>query len=358
MNILVFGNGSLSHADQEYKISLEFAELGHKVYLLRNKAKRFFDAGELKKHKNLTAVEMAYQEYRYDNIDLEFKPDICLGMDQSVSPFVAEYQDKTNIPGYCIFLDLPIHVIDGKDAVNYNPSYSQRFYYWINCALGLTGIIFNHEFTASEFTKRYKRKAHHVFYAVSNDNAWEENKEENGDPTNDFVFGCSRIIPYKRIDLACQAIKRTPYTYKHVFVNGDKDEIAKVEAIASSSTNKFVLYKSIPEAQKMSFYYNAKLTVYSQMTQWLGGLSPIEGMSVKTPGVCFDYPILRELYQDCVLYVKPGSIIQLREAITELYEDEDLNADLAEKGYNRFKQYFTRKVMAENILEIIQNGKF
>ncbi len=353
MNILVFGNGSLSIADQEHKLSLEFAKMGHCVYLLCNKKNRLFDSGKTEEHKNLITIDLPFQEYRYEHLTLDHKPDVCIGMDQSVSPFVAEYRDRARVPSYCMFLDLPIHVIDGKDAVNYNPTYSQRYYYWINCALELDGVIFNNSVAVDEFKRRYKRKAHLVFYSVSQDNAL-----DNFDysPSKDYVFGCNRIISYKRTDLALQAIRRTDYAYKHSFVSGDKVEMEKTYAIANASPNKFMFYEKASEDRKMELFYNAKLTVYPQMTEWIGGLSILESWSVKTPGVCFDYPVLRELYADCVLYVKPGSVIQLREAITQLYEDEDLSADLIEKGYNRFKQYFTRKVMAESLLEVIENG--
>jgi glycosyltransferase involved in cell wall biosynthesis len=80
-------------------------------------------------------------------------------------------------------------------------------------------------------------------------------------------------------------------------------------------------------------------------------MSIIEGWSVKTPGVCFDYPVLRELYQDCVVYAKPNSILDLREKIDMLYKDEAMQKEMAEKGYERYLQYFTPKNMAANMLE-------
>ena len=346
--------GSLSVAFQEYKIALEFAKKGHVVYLICNKPNSHFEVGKLEKHENLKTIEIPHSSYKYDLLDINDKIDVCLGMDQSVSPFVAEYQERRKVPGYCMFLDMPIHAIDGRDLDNYNSKYSQSYYYWINCALSLTGVIFNNSVAVDEFKKRYKRDAHLVFYSVTQDDAL---SSFEAPPTKDYVFGCNRIIPYKRVDLAVEAIIKTPYDYKHVFISGDKSEMDKINDLAPEADNKFVFYQGVSEDKKMEFFYNAKLVVYTQMVKWIGGLSILEGMSVKTPGVCFDYPALRELYGDCALYAEPGNVDQLSKAITDLYEDDDLNADVAERGYARFQQYFTREVMADNLLEVIKNGK-
>lgn len=355
MNILVFGNGTLSLAQQERKLCLEIAKKGHKVFLFCNPLTKLFSVGKIEEHENLKVFEIPMQNMRLEDFSnfTEEKIDICLGMDQSVVPLVSEYKKRFHVKSYCIFLDFPVHVIDGKDPVNYNYQYSQRFYYWINCALEIDSVIFNHQFTVDEFYKRYKRDSICVFYAVTCDDFYDKLKSE--EPTKDYVFGCNRIVPYKGVDIALQAMKRLPYEYRHAFVSGDQKEISKIQSIAKEFPYDLKFYQSVSEEMKMRLYYNAKVNINSQITEWLGGLCPIEGWSVKTPGICFDYPIMRELYDDCVLYVKPKNFMDLREKIKQLYEDEGLNKELAEKGYQRFKKYFTREVMADKLVGVL-NG--
>ncbi len=357
MNILVFGNGTLSVAQQERKICVEIAKKGHKVFLICNRPNILFNVGMIEKHENLKIFEIPMNDLKLEDFSTfsNEKMDVCLGMDQSVVPLVAEYKKRFHIPSYCMFLDFPVHVIDGKDPVNYNYQYSQRFYYWINCAMEIDSIIFNNTVAVEEFYKRYKRDSKLVWYAVMEDDYLYNLDCSVNIPTKDYVFGCNRVIPYKGTDIALQSMKRLPYEYKHAFVSADSKEISKLKSIAKEFPYNVKFFEKLSENEKMNMFWNAKLIVYPQIIEWIGGMSILEGMSVKTPGICFDYPVLRELYDDCVIYAKPKNFMDLREKIKQLYEDEYLNKELAVKGYERFKRYFTREVMAYKLIEVL-NG--
>lgn len=360
MHILVFGNGSLSVAQQERKLCVEFAKKGHSVTLICSEKARLFDVGEVPSHPNLRILDIPFSEYRHEVfLDMcgwppEHKLDVVLGMDQSVSPFVADFKAKhPTIRSYIMFLDLPMHVIGGQDTLNYDVGYSQRFYYWLQCSLELDGTIFNNGVAIEQYKKMYNRDAHLVFYAISNDDYLDKPIVP---PTKDYVFGCNRLIKYKGTEYTFFALRRTKYKYKHVFVSGEEREIENIKALSRELSQKITLYERISEDVKMDLTYHAKVVVYPQITEWIGGLSIIEGWSVKTPGICFDYPVLRELYGDCVLYAKPRSAVDLREKIKTLYEDADLNKEMAENGYKRFKKMFTRERMAEKLLGVLTDG--
>jgi len=358
MRILVFGNGSLSVAQQERKLCIEFAKKGHSVTLICNENLRIFKVGELAIHKDLTVLNIPYNEYNFERFvqetgfPQEVKFDVVLGMDQSVTPFVSEFKARTSIKTFIMFLDFPTHVIDGKDAFNYSLQYSQRFYYWLICSLELDGIIFNNGIAQEQYKKLYNRDSHLVFYAISDDHYIDMVAEP---PTKDYVFGCNRLVKYKGTEYTLLALSNLGYTYKHAYVSGEKNETNNIMALANETKNKVVLYEKVNEEDKMDLFYNAKVVVYPQITEWIGGLSIIEGWSVKTPGVCFDYPVLRELYGDCVLYSKPRSVVDLRKNIKELYENYELNQELAKKGYKRFKKMFTREIMAGNLLKVLND---
>lgn len=348
MNILVFGNGSLSIAQQERKLAIEFVNAGHKVFLVCNQQLSLFDVGDLPENPNLEIIDMPYNQYRFDLLPINDKIDVCFGMDQSVVPFVAEYKSRFHIPSFCMFLDFPVHVLDGNDRINYNFNYSQRYYYWLQCSLEIDSLIFNNTVAVEEYFARYKRMAKLVFYAVSEDDYL---SKVTNTPTKDFAVGCNRIIPYKGTDYALQALRRTEIPYRHIYVSGDQKSIEIVKALAKENKDTR-FYTKVSEYEKMGMLYNAKIVIYPQITEWVGGMSILEGYSVKTPGVCFDYPVLRELYDDCGIYAKPKDYLDLRQKIKLLYEDSDMNDDLAHRGYERFKKLFTRKVMAENLLKI------
>jgi len=350
MNILIFGNGTLSLAHQERKICVKFAELGHKVYLLCNVQRKLFDVGELPSHPNLIILDIPAEKYNYKELEINDEIDVVLGMDQSVCPFVADYKRITHKKAFCIFLDLPIHCIDGKDPVNYNFEYAQRYYYWLTCGLELDSIIFNNSVAVEEFKRLYNRDSKLVWYPVVDDdylNLYIVNK-------SDYVVGCNRLVPYKGTSLLVDALRRLPYRYKHISVSGDIKKFVQVTSQILGK-DRFSLIYQASEQDKMQIIADAYLIVYPQITEWVGGMSILEGMSVKTPGVCFDYSVLRELYDDCVLYVRKKSVTDMREQIKKLYEDKDLYLDLQIRGYERFKKYFMRKVMIENLLKVM-NG--
>lgn len=352
MNILVYGNGTLSVAQQEQKICSSIANLGHQVYLICNPNKKLFDVGKVPKHKNLHILEE--EESRYDPYlvqEIKVSIDACLGMDQSVAPFVAAYKEQhKDVYCTCMFLDYPVHVVDDQGSVNYNFNYSQRFYYWLSCALTLDDIIFNNTVAVDRFKQKFKRDSKLVWYCITEDNfinLYDSRRK-------DYIVGCNRLIPYKSTHYTVDALARTDLKYAHIAVSGNlKDQFLK--SCQESLPGRYVLYEKCPEEKKMAIIADAKIMVYPQTTEWVGGLGIIEAMSVKTPGICFDYPVLKELYGDAVLYARKRSVASLREKIKELNSNEELYADLQEKGYKRFKQYFTKDKMARNLITALRN---
>jgi len=358
MNILAFGNGSLSLAQQERRLSLEFAKLGHTVHLLINEDNRMFKTGDIDEHENLHIHYLPFGNYRFDFIPVDDKIDVAFGMDQSVIPFVVEYKKRTGVRSYCLMLDIPVHVIDSGQP-QYDFNFSQKFYYYLMCSLELDGTIFINNVACEEYYKRYKREGHVVYYAVTNDDAydkyagtsdWEDWQSDRGQ----FASGLNRIISWKGIHHVMDALSYVKYDYLHGFMNGDKKYMEEVFAKAEKLPQDILFIEKPGEIEKMRLLYKSDVVVYAQTCEWMGGLPIIEGWSVGTPGVCFDYPLMRELYGDGALYAKPGDPISLADKIRSLMEDKEMNTEIARIGNERFKKHFTRKVMAEKLLEVIE----
>ena len=349
MKILVLGNGSLSVANQE-KYICNALSVNNEVTLISNPPNKLLEWEEVKL--NFKNHIIPYQEYNYDVLNIyieEHNFDVCLGLDQSVCAFVADYKSRHHTKSYCMFLDFPVHCVSGQDLINYNFSYAQRYYYWLQCSLDLDGLIFNNTVAIEEYYKRYKRIAHLVFYPVISQYFIDSFDSE---PTKDYVVGCHRLIGYKGTDYTLKALRKLHIPYKHIFVSGDKAHMDIIEGLTKELSSKVEYYKCLNDKEKMFMLYNSKFVSYPQITEWIGGMSIIEGWSVGTPGVCFDYPVLRELYGDYVLYAKPHSVIELRWAMEQLWNDKDLNQDLATNGYKRYKELFTLGKMAENFMAV------
>lgn len=345
MNILILGNGTLFIGDQEKMIANEFSRQGHKVFFVdREKEKWITDAED-----NSDVITLHIK----NNHDLEnlfsLDVDVCIGMDQSVVPFAQEFQNRTGIKSYCIFLDFPVHIVDSTGSLDYNFDYAQRFHYWLNCSLDLEGVFFINTASAEEYKKRFKKDPLLIDYAISCEGYLE--KFEN--PSKDFVCGCNRIVRWKGTHYNIQAINKTPYKYIHIYGSGDDKEINNVKMFADQTDNDIEFYHKISDFDKMRYMYNANVFIYGQTCKWIGGLVPIEAGSVKTPSVVFDYQVLRDIYGDSVLYAQPGNISSMRKNIVNLYEDKDMNNELSERIYKLYKDRYTKEKMIKNIINLI-----
>ena len=350
MNILVFGNGLVFTFSHERVLAQSLAELGHKVWLVQSPP-FLIDMGKWDFHKNLTIIEIPYSKYNSNSLLLEEKMDLVLGANHTVAHFVADYKDKHNCLGICNFLEFPVHMINGKDTVNYNFDYSQKFYYWLNCALDLDAVIFNTSVSCEEFEKRYRRKAHLVY--SSNIGKYDYNYFSAIDkPSSDYIFSCHKLVQSKGTDYLLMAIKKLGIDYKHVYGLSMKEHKMNIEAMASNMDPKVSFYPYASERKKMELCYHCNLVVYPQILEWIAGQSIIDGFSMKKPGVVFDYPIYKELYGDCVLYAERRSVVDLRGKIKELYFDKDMNREMGERAYQRYLDNFTPKIMAERILDV------
>ncbi len=363
MNILVFGNGTLSLGQQERKICSEIAKKGHTVYILYNGDKNLFDVGKVPEEPNMHSIELPYSYYHYPNLlkalgSVKETINVVLGMDQSVCSYVSEYKKMNpQTPCYCMFLDLPMHVVGGKDKINYNFNYSQRYFYWLTSGLEIDGIIWNNTIAQETFKSMYNRDSYLVWYCLPEDSFFEDNYVNEAIlQKKEYIIACNRLIEYKGTHLLVEAMRRLPYDYVHIAISGENMQEFYKNTKKAIKGN-FSLIEKAGEFQKMKLIAEAYCLVYPQITEWMGGLPPTEAMSVRTPVVAFDYPVLRELYGDCVLWAKPKSISDLRKKIQLLYKDKDLYSELQIKGYDRFKKYFTKEIMAMNLLKILEDNK-
>lgn len=347
MKILIFATGSLSIGAQELKLSIEIVNLGHTVYFLTNDKPKLFDVGHIAEiPENLHIINVNQQEISVPN-DI----DACFGMDQSVADHVLHFKKShPEVYSVCMFLDYPVHVVDDQSSLSYSFDYSQRYYYWLDAAKQLDDIVFNNSVAVEHYKKRFNKKASLIWYSIST--------EDVVIPTyikEDYVVSCNRLIHYKGTDLLVDALSRLDYNYKHIGVSGELKDVF-LQRCNHAFKNRFEFFERCDENKKIELISKAKMLVYPQITDWIGGLSVLEAYSVKTPTICFDYPVLRELYEDCTIYVKQKSIIDLRKKIKELYEDKDMQKKYADKGYERYKKHFTKKIMAQNIVNLLNKG--
>ena len=98
---------------------------------------------------------------------------------------------------------------------------------------------------------------------------------------DDFYFTCSRLVPYKRIDLIVSAFKRLPN--KKLIVIGDGPEYAKIASLASENVTLLGYQKFDVLKDYMS---RAKAFIYAAEEDF--GIVPVEAQACGTPVIAFN----------------------------------------------------------------------
>jgi glycosyltransferase involved in cell wall biosynthesis len=128
----------------------------------------------------------------------------------------------------------------------------------------------NSNFIASRIMKVYGKKATTVYPPIEIDDfALEVNKE-------DYYVTCSRMVPYKKIDLIVEAFSRMPD--KKLVVIGDGPDYEKIKALASPNIE-FKGYLGFSELIK--YLQKARAFVFAANEDF--GMLPVEAQACGTP---------------------------------------------------------------------------
>ena len=84
------------------------------------------------------------------------------------------------------------------------------------------------------------------------------------------------------------------------------------------------------------------------------GLPPLEAMSCGCPVVASNIPVLKEVYDDSILYFDPYNIDSIKDTITKVLYDKKLRKIMIEKGLKKTEKYSWEK-SANKIFNLITN---
>ncbi|GGK77323.1 glycosyltransferase family 4 protein [Amphritea balenae] len=135
-------------------------------------------------------------------------------------------------------------------------------------------FIANSTYISRRIKKVYKRDAEVIYPNVNVDDFNVVNKK------SDYYFTCSRLVPYKRIDLIVEAFSEMKD--KKLIVVGDGPEMEKISELATSNVELF----GYQEFEKMrELMANAKAFVFAAEEDF--GIVPVEAQACGTPVIAF-----------------------------------------------------------------------
>lgn len=144
----------------------------------------------------------------------------------------------------------------------------------VSSSFRVDSFIANSRFIQSRIRKYYRRDSQVIYPPVDIDRFSCIQKKE------DFYLTCSRLVPYKRVDLIVAAFAKMGD--KKLIVIGDGPEFSKLQKVATSNVT---LLGRVDEGQLKEYMEKAKGFVFAAKEDF--GISPIEAQAAGTPVIAY-----------------------------------------------------------------------
>ena len=194
----------------------------------------------------------------------------------------------------------------------------------VTSSFGVDHFIANSAFIARRIKKVYRRNADVIHPNVAVED-FEVVKQKS-----DYYFTCSRMVPYKKIDLIVEAFANMPD--KKLVVIGDGPDMDKIKS-KSASNIELMGYQSFSVLKdKMA---NAKAFVFAAEEDF--GIVPVEAQACGTPVIAFGKGGALETVKDGItgIFFNEQSVNSLLEAIRK-FEKITFDADLIRSHSEKF----------------------
>jgi glycosyltransferase involved in cell wall biosynthesis len=136
-------------------------------------------------------------------------------------------------------------------------------------------FIANSNYIAKRIKKNYGRDSVVIYPNVETKNFPLIKEKEN------FYIACSRMVPYKKIDLIVNAFNEMPN--KQLYIIGDGPDFKKIKLLAKS--NNIIFLGRLNDTDLASYLGRAKAFVFAAEEDF--GILPIEAQSCGTPVIAY-----------------------------------------------------------------------
>jgi len=97
-----------------------------------------------------------------------------------------------------------------------------------------------------------------------------------------------------------------------------------------------------------TLYEHAAVFVFPSLYEGFG-LPPLEAMGYGTPVIASDRASIPEVVGDAGMYVDPEDSVDLVTKLATVLENEDIQADLRERGYDRYEEFSWERTASETL---------
>jgi len=211
-------------------------------------------------------------------------------------------------------------------------------------------FIANSHYVAKRIQKYYRRDAVVIHEPVDTNYFVMKAEKEN------FYFVCSRMVPYKRIDLIVEAFSEMPD--KHLVVIGDGPDFKKVQQKAGSN---ITLLGYQPKAVVKDYLQRAKAFIFAAIEDF--GIAPVEAMACGTPVIAFGKGGILDSVRDLSQNEPTGVFYyeQSKESLKNAVACFEINKHLISAEFCRmqaekFSQERFREMLVRFVLEAVEQA--
>ena len=356
MNILYIAGESCNWV---INLCNEMCLQGHNVTCVVQQLDEYDKDNPAVEHPNLTRINVDYGTM-FDpakmRIVLESKDalhkdyDILFGSHTPVTPVMQYLSVLLNIPWGVMLLDIP------TDLICIEENRRNQWKYWFAVMKTAKQLVFNTFVARDEYNNFMDVKyddENVITYATK---IPEEYKLSGIDIKGDYIVSACRLTPVKNISMITKALALVDRPIKQIVVGRDRGDLANINRIAIEN-NIHVIYKDmVSEKDKYELIKNSLCLAYPQQTEYIGGLSPWEGMMIGKPTICTDYKVLKDLFKEHIDYFDRSSIQALADKITEIYDNVyDKNKLAAASSYAYEDAVF--ETMAKKLINVFERMK-
>lgn len=140
------------------------------------------------------------------------------------------------------------------------------------------------------------------------------------------IVYCSRTERYKGYEDIAQIFTRIKQKVKIDFITGFRDKNDPIQVkffnFCKEQGIDITIYDKITEKEKFEIISRAKALFFPSRFEGFG-LPPAEALYLKTPVICYELPVLREIYGNCLHYAPFEDVDSMYNLIQKLLDNED-----------------------------------
>lgn len=335
----------------------KMCEQGHEVICVVQQLDEYDKDNPIKEHENLTRINVDYDTMfnpskmlsiiNDADLNIGVSVDVIFGSHAPVTPVLHSLSKFYNIPWGVMLLDIPTDLIE-KETLR-----KEQWTYWFKFMKHAKEVVFNTFVARDEYEKFMKIK-------YSNDNVItyattvpEKYKLSGIDIKGDYIVSACRLTPVKNISMITQALALVDRPIKQLVIGRDRGDLHRIQKTAKDNNILVYYLEMATEQQKHEYIKNSLCLVYPQQTEYIGGLSPWEGMMIGKPVICTDYKVLKDLFKDNVEYFDRNSVQALADKITEIYDNKYDEKKLIKSSSYAYKDA-TFETMAKKLISVFK----